>query len=122
MMIELAEKGCGELRTTDPMERIIEAALLRAGYDYSVEGEEGQTLDFYVPKLGCFIEVKRFHSDRIARQMANVPNIIVAQGRHAVEMLAALIGDMGAMQRELDLTVNELVALRARATQEEVRG
>jgi transcriptional regulator with XRE-family HTH domain len=77
----------------DPMERLIEDALLDAGVSFTREGQPGHqhALDFYLPDSDVFIEVKRFHSDRIAAQTARVPNVIVAQGKPAVEALAALI-------------------------------
>jgi hypothetical protein len=79
------------LRTSDPMEQMIEAALIGAGIDYLIDGDEGQSLDFLLPAYGVHIEVKRFHSARIAEQMARAPNVIAAQGKDAVELLAALI-------------------------------
>lgn len=81
-----------ELRTTDPMERIIEKALIDAGVTYEIDGDGGRyLLDFYLPDADLHIEVKRFHSERIGRQMAQFENVIVAQGRVAVEALAAMI-------------------------------
>ena len=73
------------------MERMIEGALKAAGWDYSRADSWPEALDFWVPCLGCFIEVKQFHSERIAGQMARAENVIVAQGREAVEALATLI-------------------------------
>lgn len=84
----------GAMRTTDPMERLIEAALIDAGIRYEAEGDhdrEGPLLDFYLPDHDIAIEVKRMHSPRIATQMARAPNVIVAQGRVAVEALAEMI-------------------------------
>jgi len=37
------------------------------------------------------IEVKRFHTPRVAEQMARADNVIVAQGEAAVRYLAELI-------------------------------
>ncbi len=80
------------LQATDPMEQMIEAALVEAGVDFKRKGSNpGQTLDFYLPSFETYIEVKRFHSERIAAQMARVPNIIAAQGEPAVRCLAAAI-------------------------------
>jgi hypothetical protein len=78
----------------DPMERMIAEALDEACIAYSVEGENGQRLDFYLPEHELFIEVKQFHSDRIASQLRDTPNVIVAQGRPAVTALAALLRTM----------------------------
>ena len=50
-------------------------------------------LDFYLPELDMYIEVKQFHTDRIARQLAKVPEsktAMVLIGPKAVEDLEAL--------------------------------
>jgi hypothetical protein len=75
-----------EPAATDPMERLVEEALLRAGIRYMSEAKDGNPsgLDFRLPDHGIEIEVKRFHSDRIAAQMARAPNVIALQGEAAV--------------------------------------
>ena len=82
--------------TTDPMEQLIEEALIDAGIRYET-GHGGSTshhLDFDLPDHGVAIEVKQFHSPRIAEQMARAHNVIVAQGRPAVMFLADAIRAM----------------------------
>jgi hypothetical protein len=82
------------LRCTDPMERIIEAALIGAGISYVLPGdrrEAGGALDFHLPDFDVDIEVKRMHSPRIADQMARRPNVIAAQGETAVKFLASAL-------------------------------
>lgn len=77
----------------DPMERLIEEALVEAEIRF-VTDEGGGTdtrLDFYLPDHDVYIKVKRFHSARISEQMARAPNVIVAQGEQAVRFLAATI-------------------------------
>lgn len=78
---------------TDPMERLIADALDGAGIAYTTDCGGGNPvgLDFYLPDADLHIEVKRFHTDRIAEQMSRAPNVIVAQGKPAVEYLAGLI-------------------------------
>jgi len=81
---------------SDPMEQLIEDGLRAGGFRFVREGEvkgANQTLDFYLPDLGIYIECKQFHSPRIADQMTRAPNIIVAQGRPAVQMLASLLAN-----------------------------
>lgn len=75
----------------DPMEQKIEDALRAAHLDFECGPAGGATLDFWVPTKGVHIEVKQFHSERIGKQMAQAPNVIVAQGAEAVEWLAAMI-------------------------------
>lgn len=77
----------------DPMERMVAAALSSAGIHYATDfGGGNQTgLDFYLPEYDVHIEVKRFHSDRVAGQMKRAPNVVVAQGEVAIRWLADLI-------------------------------
>lgn len=85
--------GVVPLRTKDPMERIIEKALVEAGIDFETDqgGKTENALDFYLPAWGIAIEVKRFYTARTGEQMARAPNVIVAQGERAVRFLAAAI-------------------------------
>lgn len=80
-------------RLRDPMEALIERALIAAGVRFRREDElpDGPRLDFYLPDADTFIEVKRMHTPRVVDQMSRVPNVIVAQGEGAVRTLAAAI-------------------------------
>jgi hypothetical protein len=73
----------------DPMEMLIADALSRAGvrFEHDFSGKT-KGLDFYLPDHDLYIEVKRFHSDRISEQMSRAPNVIAVQGKIAVEFLA----------------------------------
>jgi hypothetical protein len=76
------------------MERRMIQAFRTAGIRFlqPQDTHEGpNTLDFHLPDHNLYIEVKQFHSDRIARQMALQPNVIVAQGALAVEALALMV-------------------------------
>ena len=81
----------------DPMEKIMRDALDREGFVYTQDGRHGgeanNGLDFFLPDYGVHIEVKQFHSARIADQMSRAPNVIAVQGRDAVEFFAALLCD-----------------------------
>ncbi len=83
----------------DPLEIAIERALQAAGVRYYVDGDGPNKwgLDFYLPDLDVYIEVKRFHSERIAGQTARAPNVIVVQGEKSVMWLAACIAHTGRM-------------------------
>lgn len=76
----------------DPMEQVIADALDSVGASYRTDrgGGNPANLDFLLAS-GIHIEVKRFHSPRIADQMARANNVIVAQGEQAVRFLAFLI-------------------------------
>ena len=76
----------------DPIEQIIAKALEQAGIGFIHESEGHQPpLDFYLPQQDIYIEVKQYHSDRIARQMAQADNVIVIQGRRAAQAFASMI-------------------------------
>lgn len=81
-----------EAAIADPMERLIADALDYAGIAYATDvgGGNPSGLDFKLDN-GIEIEVKRFHSPRIADQMARAPNVIAVQGKEAVEYLAEMI-------------------------------
>lgn len=73
------------------MERLIRDALQVSGARF-IEGDKNSTgLDFEMPDEGFSIEVKQFHSERISLQMKRADNVIVAQGRTAVQALARMI-------------------------------
>lgn len=84
---------------TDPMELLIAEALEAAGVEYEYER---LGLDFYLPALDLFIEVKRFHSPRIAGQMERAENVIAVQGLTAVQTMSALIrrGDLSSYSKK----------------------
>ena len=75
----------------DPMEQMIVDALDDVGEPYIHEGAAARNLDFYLPRLDVYIEVKQMHSPRISDQMSRADNILVAQGASAVRILAHLL-------------------------------
>lgn len=77
----------------DPMEKIIAEALRAGGFQFDTgEGGNNPTgLDFFLPGADLHIEVKRFHSDRIAEQMSRAANVIALQGEGAVRFFARCI-------------------------------
>lgn len=86
----------------DPMEAIVAQALTAAGVGFSRDlgGENPSGLDFRLSD-GVEIEVKRFHTPRIADQMARAENVIAIQGKAAVEHYAALHTALAAKDEEL---------------------
>lgn len=76
----------------DPMERLVAEALVKKGWEYIHDSEGGTIrLDFYLPHLNMYIEVKRFHSDRIDEQIKYVSNVIVLQGEVGIRNFCALL-------------------------------
>lgn len=100
---------------TDPMEAIVAEALSAGGYEFTT-GEGGGNkagLDFHLTGPDLHIEVKRFHSDRIAAQLGRVENAIALQGEVAVRFFAGLVEAAHAVRAPLALTAvtDDLVAL-----------
>lgn len=81
------------LHCTDPLEKAIEIALIEAGIRYHTEtdAKNGKNLDFFLPDLDIYLEVKSGHTDRIAEQMSRHPNVIAIQGGKSTRWIAALI-------------------------------
>jgi len=89
----------------DPVEQTIADAL--ESIPYTVEGDEEHppgNLDFYVPSWGVFIEVKRFHSPRIADQMNRQENVIAVQGLSTAIVFASLIESIKKSQKPIPQT------------------
>jgi hypothetical protein len=85
----------------DPLEQIIADALDSVGASYTTDmgGGNPSNLDFRLAS-GIEIEVKRFHTPRVADQMSRAENVIVAQGEQAVRFLAFLIRSSGAVKND----------------------
>ena len=84
----------GVKHITCPMERRVNDALEQAGVMFVHESQDNKAtngLDFYLPHLNLYIEVKQFHTDRIAEQMSRVDNVIAVQGEYAVNAFCALL-------------------------------
>lgn len=94
----------------DPMERIIEAALLEAGIAFEMDqgGKSAHRLDFELAN-GVAIEVKRFHSPRAIEQLGRVENVILAQGEAAVRLVADWIRCAGLERRRSVTTTRNQV-------------
>lgn len=75
-----------------PLERQVAEALDRIGVVYTQPDERRDPtgLDFRLPN-GVEIEVKRQHTDRVNRQLAENRNVILLQGPDAVRVFCDLI-------------------------------
>ncbi len=76
----------------DPVEIVLERGFEKAGIEYRRADDGQRHLDFYLPGLNIYVEVKQFHTPRVADQMARVPDIIVIQGMKAVVTFVKMIG------------------------------
>lgn len=78
------------------LEKTLAAMLHAASIAFTVPERDNAdpiNLDFYLPDLRIYIEVKQFHTPRIADQLAKVPervSVIVLQGPSAVADFAKL--------------------------------
>ncbi len=75
----------------DPMESATERVLIDAGIAWTRDDAKSG-LDFYLPDYDVYVEVKRYHTDRIAEQMSRRPNVIAIQGLDALKVFARLVG------------------------------
>lgn len=76
-----------------PLESKIAFALDDAGIPYSVDGEpENKTgLDFCIPSIGVFIEVKSGPTPRVLKQLERRSNVIVVQGVRSTNLFCHLL-------------------------------
>jgi hypothetical protein len=83
------------MRTSDPLETKIAAALDAAGIKYltEYEGKSPANLDFYLPDHDLYLEIKGGHSGRISGQMARHHNVIAIQGVKSVAFVVHLLAN-----------------------------
>lgn len=79
------------MNTLDPLEQRIAEALTAGGIEFTRKPEETKNLDFYLPQVGVYIEVKGGHTPRIAEQCSRDHNIIVVQGVKATAFFCELL-------------------------------
>ncbi|MRL69856.1 hypothetical protein, partial [Brevundimonas sp. SPF441] len=79
---------------TDPMERMVAEAFEAAGIGFKTNTASG--LDFAIDGAPVFVEVKQFHTPRIAGQMARVDNVVAIQGRQAMSWFSSLVRRLAA--------------------------
>lgn len=72
---------------SDELEKQIGDALEEAGIDF----RRNQRLNFYLPDFNVYIEVKKYHSERSSSQLASEENIILVQGKKAVNLFCTLL-------------------------------
>ncbi len=75
----------------DPIENIVENALLEAGIKFTREHSNDAKLDFYLTDFNLYIECKAYHSDRANKQLARAENIILVQGKQSALFFASIL-------------------------------
>lgn len=81
-----------EIRYSDHLERMVGEELRKANINFIHESQGcNVNLDFYLYDYDVYIEIKQFHSDRIAFQIQRVKNVIVLQGINSVKFFIKLL-------------------------------
>ncbi len=78
----------------DPVEVHVADTLTQADLAYDKDARicgDGRHLDFYLPALGLYIEVTRFHTRRKIKQLRDMENVILIQGMDAAEAFRKLL-------------------------------
>lgn len=76
-----------KIHYTDFLEQSVGETLEGGGVDFIHESEvkHEPVLDFELPEHDVHIEIKQFYSDRVIKQLKSKQNVIVLQGRKAVD-------------------------------------
>lgn len=72
---------------SDELEKKIGDTLTECGIPF----ERKQRLDFYIPSMRVYIEVKKYHTPRSQAQLESQENIILIQGKLAVEAFCNIL-------------------------------
>jgi hypothetical protein len=75
---------------TCPLEKRFKA-FCEANKIEAIPHDKHSGLDFFLPHYDCYVELKQFHSERIAEQMSRVPNVIAIQGKKAMDCFEKLM-------------------------------
>lgn len=82
------------MKITDPLElRIMEILNIKSikFIHESYSNGINQRLDFYLPDYDIFIEVKKYHTERVLKQLESQDNIILVQGEKSVKFLEQIL-------------------------------
>jgi len=82
------------MKITDNLELRIADLLNSKCIKFVHEGYKNginQRLDFYLPDHDIYIEVKKFHTDRVLKQLESQDNIILVQGDKSVKFLESIL-------------------------------
>lgn len=89
----------------DPLEVAFAKMLMDAGIEFTRperDAREPTNLDFYLPEIGIYVEIKQFHTPRIADQLAQLPqqkSALVLVGPQSVKDFMMLIAALTAKLR-----------------------
>lgn len=81
--------------TTDPIEREFESLCVEFGLPFERPERDGGRLDFYVPALNLYVEVKAHSCERLHAQLETINTSLtpcfVLIGRDSVKILRRLM-------------------------------
>ena len=81
-----------KINFADHLEEHVARSLDECGIEFIHESEsKDQILDFYLPFFDVYIEVKQYYTSRTSTQLSTEDNVIVVQGRLAVQLLEMLL-------------------------------
>jgi hypothetical protein len=88
-------QGLREINFADHLEKQLANSLYEANIDFVHESEsEVIDLDLFLPGSQVYIEVKQYHTPRIAAQTERHENIIVLQGKESVNYFCSLLNNI----------------------------
>lgn len=75
-----------KIHFADHLEEALANFLTSKGVSFIHESQnKDQVLDFYLPGHGVYIEVKQYHAERVAKQLAAQEEVILIQGKKALD-------------------------------------
>lgn len=81
-----------KIHYSDDLEQRVGELLKKVGIKAIHESiNKESALDFYLPDYEIYIEIKKYHSDRVINQLKSRDNIILVQGRKSVEFLEIIL-------------------------------
>jgi hypothetical protein len=81
-----------KIQYADFLEKAIGEKLMQKNIKFSHESQGINIgLDFYLYDYDIYIEIKQYHSDRIALQLSRQENVIVLQGKKSVAYFLKLL-------------------------------
>jgi hypothetical protein len=76
----------------DHLEKKVGDTLESQGILFTHESTvSNQGADFYLPGYDVYIEIKQFYTERVTKQLENKDNIILLQGKDAVDLFCKML-------------------------------
>jgi hypothetical protein len=82
----------------DPLEEQIERWLIANNISFRRADDMKVHLDFFLPEFNVYIEVKRYHTERIKDQIERATDVIVIQGSASLRFLESLVSRLPSLE------------------------